>query len=116
MNIEMPADLSRTLSMAATASMAPIKLWKARLFSAVLRWTNSAAATGTISAAVSNDGVNFVPYTGGTFSSQPAAAAAAIYYELPNGGSCAFRWLQFTYTRVSGGATDTLTADLAAKG
>lgn len=116
MNIETPADRSRSVSMAATISMPAISLRKTRTMSAVLRWTNNAAATGTISAAVSNDGVNFVPYTGGTFSSQPAAAAASIYYELPNGGSCAFNFLQFTYTRVSGGATDTLTADVAAKG
>lgn len=102
--------------MAATISMPSIQLKKTRTMSAVLRWTGNAAPTGTISASVSNDNVNFVAYAGGTFSAQPAGSAGAIYYELPNGGSCAFNFLQFTYTRVSGGANDTLTADVAAKG
>lgn len=98
--------------MAATGSLV-FDLTRAMNVGFVVSWTAAAAPNGTFTWLVSNDGVLYVAYTGLTVPSSPAGAVGSWNIEKAD---FAFNYAKLTYTRASGGASDTITAAYAAKG
>lgn len=111
-NATNPAAKTQTLVMSATGTIL-LTAKEAKNLSIVASWGNVNAPTGTITFQAGNNKARLVAWTRVAVPSSPAGAAGSWQIEITDYG---FDFFQLTYTRASGGAGDTLTLDISAKG
>lgn len=76
---------------------------KGRRFCVQAVWTGTTAPVGTLSLNGSNDNITFTPISG---SSQAVSGAGSFLWF----GFADYKYVTLTYTRTSGGASDTITS------
>jgi hypothetical protein len=102
----------RTIAMAATGSVL-IPTFNVKNVGLVVSWTANNAPNGTITFQGGNNSARLVSWTRVAVPSSPAGSAGSWEIEIPD---YCLDYLQITYTRASGGTSDTLAIDISAKG